>query len=93
MKFKTIFIALSIFSCIGSVQADMFKPTDYCTKPTKPYKFTSDWQITQYSNDIERYQRCISDFVESQNKAIENHQKAAKDAIDEWNRFVKYELN
>jgi hypothetical protein len=93
MKFKTIFIALSAFASVGSVQADTFKPNAYCTKPTKPYQFTNDWQITQYRNDVERYQRCISDFVESQNKAIKNHQKAAEDAIEEWNRYVKYELN
>ncbi|MEZ7923775.1 MAG: hypothetical protein QMB80_10540 [Acinetobacter towneri] len=93
MKFNKLFILLSAFAFIGPVQADTFKPSNYCTKPTKPYKFTSEWQITQYYNDVERYQRCISEFVESQEKAIQNHQKAIQEAIDEWNRFVRYEGN
>jgi hypothetical protein len=42
---------------------------------------------------VQRYKNCIQDFVDEQNQAIETHQQAADDAIDEWNRFVNYELN
>ena len=73
--------------------ADMFVSGDSCFKPTKPYKFTSEWEVDNFNNDVERYKRCISNFVDEQNEAARKHQEAASDAIDEWNRFVNYELN
>ncbi|MEG2695664.1 MAG: hypothetical protein RR966_14525 [Acinetobacter sp.] len=92
MKLKVIITVLFSFGIISSVHADMFKPSHYCTKPTKPYKFTSDWEVKQYFYNVEKYQRCISEFVDKQNKEIQNHQKATQDAIEEWNRYVQYEL-
>lgn len=92
MKFKVVVITFFAFIIMDSAQADRFKPSHSCIKPIKPYKFTSEWEVTQYSNEVERYQRCISDFVNEQNKAIETHQKAAQDAIEDWNRYVQYEL-
>jgi hypothetical protein len=32
-------------------------------------------------------------FVDEQNAEAQNHTNTASDAIDEWNRFVNYELN
>ncbi|WP_211252160.1 hypothetical protein [Arenimonas metalli] len=73
-------------------QADMFAPSHSCRKPIKPYEFTSEWEVSQFKDDVERYKQCISDFVEEQNDEAEKHQEAAQDAIDEWNRYVRYEL-
>lgn len=28
--------------------ADMFAPSAYCTKPSKPYKFNNEWEVQQY---------------------------------------------
>jgi hypothetical protein len=75
------------------VQADMFTPSHSCSKPFKPYQFNSQWELDNFNDDVQRYKRCILDFVEEQNEAAENHREAASDAIDEWNRFVDYELN
>ena len=72
--------------------ADMFEPSAYCTKPSKPYKFNNEWEVQQYLDSVNRYKRCISDFVEKQNRESQNHQETASKAIDEWNRFVKMEL-
>ncbi len=71
----------------------MFTPSHSCRKPYKPYKFTSEWQFNQFKSDVEEFKRCISEFVEEQNEAAENHREAAEEAIDEWNRYVQYELN
>ena len=91
---KLLSITLSLFLIFGmqAVSADTFKPSHYCSKPNKPYKFTSEWQIQQFQNDVERYQKCISNFLEEQDRAIQKHQQAAKEAIDDWERFVKYDL-
>ena len=75
------------------VLADMFSPSPSCSKPSKPYEPASQWELDNFNDDVEQYKRCISDFVEEQNEAVQTHQQAASDAIDEWNRFVNYELD
>ena len=72
--------------------ADIFQDHMYCSKPNKPYKFTSESQYNRFVDDVNKYQICINDFVEKQNRGIENHQKSINDAIEEWNRFVQSEL-
>lgn len=73
--------------------ADMFTPSHMCQKPQKPYQFTSQWEVDSFSDAVDRYKRCITDFVEEQTTAANNHSEAIDDAIDEWNRFVRNELN
>lgn len=91
MKFKIFTLMFALISY--SVYADNYSPSHSCRKPIKPYKFTSDWEVEQFKNDVARYKKCISDFVDEQNDAVENHKRAAKNAIDEWNAYVRYELN
>jgi hypothetical protein len=67
-------------------------PMHYCSQPQKPYKFTSEWEVSSFKSDVETYRRCIEDFVDEQNEAIKKHREAANDAIDEWNLFLKYDL-
>lgn len=47
----------------------------------------------QFKDDVRRYKKCIDAFVEEQNEQAKHHQDAADEAIEEWNRFVRYELN
>ncbi|WP_409439353.1 hypothetical protein [Psychromonas sp. GE-S-Ul-11] len=75
------------------VLADMFTPSHSCSKPYKPYEFTSQYEVDSFNDDVERYKECIQDFIEEQNDAATKHQQAAEDAIDEWNHFVNYELD
>ena len=95
MKLKNkILWSLCIVSALTiPVFADMFAPSPICSKPSKPYQFNSQWEIDSFYSDVERYKQCIQNFIEEQNQAVEIHQQAASDAIDEWNRFVNYELN
>jgi len=76
-----------------AVLADMFEPYPMCSKPYKPYQFTSQWELESFREDVRRYKQCIMDFVEEQERAIETHRRAAEQAIDEWNSFVSLELN
>jgi len=75
------------------VLSDMFVPSPSCYQPSKPYQFNSQWELDNFNQEVQDYKACISDFVEEQNEAARNHQQAASDAIDDWNRFVDYELN
>lgn len=93
MKHAKALAAIVILLISGSTQADIFSPSHSCRKPYKPYKFTSQWEVTQFKNDVDRYKSCISEFVEEQNEEAQHHQDAANEAIEEWNRFVRYELN
>lgn len=93
MKYRIALVCTFLFLVSGSTQADMFYPSHSCRKPYKPYKFTSEWEATQFNDDVQRYKRCISNFVEEQNEAAQRHHDAREEAIEEWNRFVRYELN
>lgn len=75
------------------VLSDMFVPSPSCFKPNKPLQFNSQWELDNFNQAVRQYQSCIANFVQEQNNAAQNHQQAASDAIDEWNRFVDYELN
>ena len=93
MKSLAVLIAISCAALSMPAHADMISPSHSCRKPIKPYEFTDEWQITQFKNEVERYKRCISDFVEEQNDDARRHQDAAQEAIDEWNSYVRYQLS
>ena len=92
MRPRSVLALLFLVLFVSSARADMFTPSHSCSKPYKPYQFTSDWEVTQFQDDVEAYKQCISDFVEEQEDAVRRHQEAAQEAIDEWNNFVNYEL-
>lgn len=93
MKKKTIAIAVAMAAMGNLALADGYEPSPSCMKPSKPYQFTSQWEIDSFKDDVDRYRRCIKDFVAEQERAIEVHRNAASSAIDQWNRFVRFELN
>ncbi|HBT32961.1 MAG TPA: hypothetical protein DEB15_09020 [Pusillimonas sp.] len=76
-----------------SAKADMFEPSHICNKPYKPFEFASQWELDSFNDEVRQYKQCIANFVDEQNEAVANHQRAAEQAIDEWNNFVNYELN
>lgn len=90
---KKIIIAALLYSIAPSVSADMFQPSHNCTKPYKPYQFNNQWEVDSFNDDVRRYKQCINDFVREQNDAMQAHQDAAEEAVDDWNDFVSLELN
>ena len=73
------------------IAADMGSPSHNCSKP-KPYdpmEYRSKSDLEMYNDSVDRYKRCIEEFVEEQNKAVNRHHEAAQAAIDEYNSFVK----
>ena len=71
--------------------ADKITPTHHCIQPNRPSKFKNDEEVNKYKAQIEVYRKCINDFVEEQNQAIEKHKAAANQAVTEWNFFVNSE--
>ena len=92
MGSQRILLAMCLFLVIPPTQADRFAPSHFCSKPYKPYRFTTEWEVNSFNNQVETYKNCIEDFVTEQNTAAKKHQDAAEEAIEEWNRFVKFEL-
>lgn len=87
-------LLIAVFSSgPATINADMFTPSTSCSKPYKPFSFNSQWELDSFNDEVEAYRRCIEDFVDEQQSAIDRHRQAADDAIDEWNSFVRYELN
>lgn len=77
------------FFCISQVCiADRSEPYNLCNSPYKPYKFANESELAQFKLNVKRYQDCIEDFVREQERAIDNHRRAANRAIEEWNSFV-----
>jgi hypothetical protein len=70
--------------------ADSWQPSHSCHKPFKPFRFESQWELDNFRWEVQRYKRCIEEFVEEQEEAIRNHRNAANEAVEEWNRFVRY---
>ena len=68
--------------------ADRVPPDHSCTQPHKPLKFKSEAEVSAYKAQVDSYRKCINDFVEEQNQAMQKHKDAANRAIEEWNFFV-----
>lgn len=92
MKFFSAAVVAICGLAVPMVTQAESTPMHYCSKPQKPYKFTSEWEVRSFNNDVDAYKRCIEDFVDEQASAIKKHRAAADDAIADWNRFVKYDL-
>jgi hypothetical protein len=69
---------------------DSWQPSHDCHKPIKPFSFTSQRELDNFRWEVDRYKKCIEDFIEEQKGAIENHRNALNEAVEEWNRFVRY---
>ena len=44
-------------------------------------------------DEVSTYKSCIEDFVDEQRRESKKHLNAADNAIDDWNSFVRLELN
>jgi|GEM_PF-2027908 hypothetical protein len=71
--------------------ADKVPPAHSCTQPHRPFKFKTEAEVDAYKAQVESYRKCINDFVEEQNRAMQNHKDAANRAIEEYNFFVNTE--
>jgi predicted esterase YcpF (UPF0227 family) len=88
----TSILALLLAFFSSSAFADKITPINSCTKPHHPYKFKSESEVSDYKAQVESYKKCMNDFIEEQNQAIEKHRAAINQAITEWNFFVNTDL-
>lgn len=92
MQYQYLAFGLLLVLVASPTQADVVATSNYCSKPYKPYQFNSEIDVQNFQYEVTRFKNCINEFVEEQENAIRNHQRASREAIEEWNRFVRYEL-
>lgn len=102
-KWLVIFFALLVLPLnsaayvIGGSNLGIMGYDDHaCSKPyppTKPYSFSSQWQIDSYNREVEdynddlrRYIDCIEEYVENGKNDIERIKEAINSAINDANR-------
>ena len=90
---RKIVLAACVTLAPSCALADQIEPSHFCRKPHKPYEINDQMELNQFMDDVERYKRCIAAFVQEQEEAVLIHQQASQNAIDEWNRYVRLELN
>lgn len=93
MKMKTVTFGVLIVLISGIAAADFGPPMLSCFKPSKPFQFNSENEVKSFYDDVDTYKSCINDFVKQQQRAVEAHKSAADTAINQWNMFVRMELN
>lgn len=61
-------------------------------KPSKPYSFSSQWEIDSYNSEVESYNSqlqdyisCVEEYTDNANNDIKRIQEKAQEAIDEVN--------
>lgn len=87
---KTIVASFALAICGNAIALGVHSVYPHsCSKPYKPYSFSSQYDVDSYNASVDRYRRCIEEFVEDQQQAIDDHKRAARDAIEEWNSFVR----
>lgn len=69
-------------------------PPDHgCSAPSRPADEAHDRRWQAFLDDVDAYRACISSYMERQQQAAIAHRQAARAAADEWNHFVRNEMN
>ena len=91
-NFRSVtFIAILGFAT-ALANADTSSPSYSCPKPGKAAEIKSQEQADKFNEAVSKYKACIEAFVQQQTAAVENHQRAASQAITEWNDFVANDM-
>ena len=84
-------MALLVFAA-PLANADSSVPSHSCRKPTKPAEIKTQQEADKFNEAVSNYKSCIEDFVRQQQDAAVNHQRAASQAVTEWNEFVTNDM-
>ena len=84
-------MALLVFAA-SLADADSTVPSHSCHKPTKPAEIKTQQEADTFNEAVRRYKSCIEEFVRKQQDAATNHQRAATQAVTEWNEFVTNDM-
>ena len=72
--------------------ADERDPRHTCTAPARPDK-NDDVAWNHFVDLVDEFRACINRFVEAHHDASDRHRIVANTATQDWNGFVRSELN
>ena len=64
-----------------------------CVAPQRPVDDQDDLLWHRFKTDIDQFRDCISAKTKWHNEAAAEHTRAARQAVDHWNDFVRTSLN
>ncbi|MFU8814353.1 MAG: hypothetical protein ACNA7W_03345 [Pseudomonadales bacterium] len=67
--------------------------THGCAAPSRPADDQDDALWQAYLGAVDDFRGCISDYAAANQAAAAAHTRAAHDAVEVWNRFVRDNLN
>lgn len=68
-------------------------PAHGCVAPSRPANDQDDALWQRYLDQVDGFRACISAFAEANRAAARLHNEAANEATEDWNRFVRDNLN
>ncbi len=68
-------------------------PDHGCRAPERPENDQDDVLWQGFLDAVDGYRQCISDFAAANRRAAQAHSRAANQATQAWNAFVRRELN
>ncbi len=90
---KFIFSLIIFILSSLPVLADTTEPKHSCAKPENPGKLASEQRMKGFQKEINDYRDCVNKFAQEQKTQSETHLSAGNKAVDEFNTFVKTELD
>lgn len=66
----------------GSNLGVMGYPDHRCRKPYRPSQFSEESEVYSYNNEVDRFVRCIREYVENADNDIQRIQEKGQAAID-----------
>lgn len=85
-----LYVFVSVVVAMSNLAfADSYVPLHSCAPPVIPTGSISNNEVDALNIDIESYRKCIQQFIREQNAAIDMHERAHQEAVNEWNLFVK----
>lgn len=87
-------LCLVLACALFGVPAQSHEPMGHsCTTPERPADDQNDQLWSQFLEDIDEFQSCVTAAADRHQAASDAHQRAAFAAVDAWNDFVRTSLN
>ena len=80
---RHVIACISIWIAASPSFGDMISPSHNCSKPMKPSHFADQATLSEFDRQVGAYKRCLSDFINKQDKEARMHSEAARKATDE----------
>ena len=91
---KKTLISLAVLATLSlPARADTTEPKHSCVKPDHPGELASETRMKGFQKEVNDFRDCVNKFAQEQRSQAEAHTAAGNKAIEEFNAFVKTEMN